>query len=100
MGANTPIVVPFVIQEARIMPRCETCGNDYENSFEITMDGESHTFDSFECAIHALAPRCGHCGCRVIGHGVDGDERTFCCSHCANQAGAPAASKTKRLTNH
>ena len=29
------------------------------------------TFDSFECAIHAMAPRCAHCQCHAIGHGVD-----------------------------
>jgi len=38
------------------MARCEVCGNDYDKSFEIMMKGKAHTFDSFECAIHALAP--------------------------------------------
>jgi hypothetical protein len=33
--------------------RCEVCGNMYDKSFEIRMGGESHVFDSFECAIHA-----------------------------------------------
>jgi len=28
-------------------------------------------FDSFECAIHRLAPACAHCGCKVVGHGVE-----------------------------
>ena len=51
------------------MARCEHCGNDYDKSFEITMRGESHTFDSFECAIHKLAPVCEHCGCKIVGHG-------------------------------
>jgi hypothetical protein len=38
------------------MARCEVCGNDYDNAFEVTTaKGQSHTFDSFECAIHALA---------------------------------------------
>src|SRR3712207_7513690 len=49
---------------------CEVCGNDYEMSFEVTAAGATHTFDSFECAIHAMAPVCEHCGCKVIGHGV------------------------------
>ena len=70
------------------MARCEVCGNDYDKAFEITMPGgDSHTFDSFECAIHALAPTCEHCGCRVIGHGVEADGRSFCCAHCAREAG-------------
>ncbi|MEX0716680.1 MAG: hypothetical protein WD066_08840 [Planctomycetaceae bacterium] len=72
------------------MPRCETCGNDYDQTFEIVKDGDSHVFDSFECAIHALAPRCAHCGCRVIGHGVQDDERIYCCAHCAQEAGVHA----------
>ena len=33
------------------MARCETCGNDYDKAFQVTMNGSSHTFDSFECAI-------------------------------------------------
>ena len=69
------------------MGRCEVCGNEYDKSFEVTMDGETHTFDSFECAIEALAPRCAHCGCRVIGHGVEAGERMFCCASCARMAG-------------
>jgi Rieske Fe-S protein len=69
------------------MPVCELCGNEYDKSFEVTMEGSTHTFDSFECAIHALAPTCEHCGCRVIGHGVESDSRIFCCAHCAQETG-------------
>ncbi len=69
------------------MARCETCGNDYDKSFEVVMEGRPHTFDSFECAIEALAPRCEHCGCRVIGHGVEADNRIFCCANCAEEGG-------------
>jgi hypothetical protein len=69
------------------MAVCETCGNDYDKSFEVTMHGQPHTFDSFECAIQALAPVCEHCNCRVIGHGVEADGRIFCCAHCADASG-------------
>ena len=48
------------------MAKCEICGNDYDKSFTVTMDGASHVFDSFECAIHMLAPTCSHCGCRIM----------------------------------
>jgi Rieske Fe-S protein len=68
------------------MGRCEVCGNDYDKSF-IVMDGNTHVFDSFECAIHALAPTCAHCGCRVIGHGAEAQGRIFCCAQCARQIG-------------
>jgi hypothetical protein len=71
----------------RGMATCEVCGNDYDKTFEVTRDGESHTFDSFECAIHALAPTCAHCGCRIIGHGVEGEGESFCCAHCAEASG-------------
>ena len=70
------------------MPRCEVCGNDYDKAMEISVGGGTHTFDSFECAIHALAPACDHCGCKVVGHGVEaGDGAFFCCAHCAREAG-------------
>jgi Rieske Fe-S protein len=69
------------------MAACEVCGNDYDKAFEVVKDGEAHTFDSFECAIQALAPICTHCSCRVIGHGVESDGRIFCCAHCATEAG-------------
>jgi hypothetical protein len=49
--------------------------------------GRTHTFDSFECAIHTLAPKCEHCGVRIIGHGLEKSGRMFCCDHCAEQAG-------------
>ena len=55
------------------MARCESCGNDYDKSFEVTAGGKRHTFDSFECAIHVLTPKCNHCGCRIVGHGVESE---------------------------
>ena len=69
------------------MARCEVCGNDYDKAFEVRRGGSSHVFDSFECAIHALAPTCEHCDCKVIGHGVEAEGRFYCCAHCARQAG-------------
>jgi hypothetical protein len=69
------------------MARCEVCGNDYDKTMEITVAGAHHTFDSFECAIQAIAPRCEHCGCAVIGHGVEADGHFYCCAHCASQEG-------------
>jgi len=67
------------------------CGNDYARSFEITVDGKRHTFDSFECAIHMVAPKCSHCGCHIIGHGIDAGEKVFCCAHCARESGVQGA---------
>lgn len=70
------------------MPICETCGNDYDKTFTVTVGRQSHVFDSFECAIQALAPTCDHCECRIIGHGVEADGKIYCCAHCAAHAGA------------
>jgi Zn finger protein HypA/HybF involved in hydrogenase expression len=69
------------------MAQCETCGNDYDKAFEVIMAGTSYTFDSFECAIQTLAPTCSHCGCRIIGHGVEADDTLYCCAHCAGKKG-------------
>ena len=72
------------------MGTCDTCGNTYDKVFEVVMGGKRHVFDSFECAIQALAPRCGRCHCRIIGHGVEQDAAIYCCAHCAHLGGANA----------
>lgn len=69
------------------MAQCEVCGNDYYLSFEVITSGVRHVFDSFECAIHRLAPVCDHCGCKIIGHGVEAKGTFFCGAHCAREVG-------------
>ena len=69
------------------MAVCDHCGNDYDKAFKVTMEGTTHTFDSFECAIQMMAPRCEHCACAIIGHGVEAGGKYFCCVHCAKHAG-------------
>ena len=69
------------------MATCETCGNDYDKAFQVTMNGKTHTFDSFECAIHSLAPTCQHCGIRIVGHGLEKSGTFYCCDHCAEREG-------------
>lgn len=73
------------------MARCEVCGNDYDMAFQVVAAGYTHTFDSFECAIHKLAPLCEHCGCHVIGHGIQAGGVFYCCAHCARESGAKGA---------
>jgi len=68
------------------MPTCEVCENNYDKSFEVIVHGVSHTFDSFECAIQALAPRCAHCRVMIVGHGIEAGGGFFCCAHCARQS--------------
>jgi 3-hydroxyisobutyrate dehydrogenase-like beta-hydroxyacid dehydrogenase len=66
---------------------CEVCGNDYDKPLRILAGGETRVFDSFECAIHAMAPRCSHCGIAIVGHGMECEARFYCCAHCAAQTG-------------
>ncbi|HEU4877986.1 MAG TPA: hypothetical protein VFT21_00950 [Gemmatimonadaceae bacterium] len=74
-------------QSEDAMAKCDVCGNNYDKSFTVTMAGDTHTFDSFECAIHALAPKCAHCGCKIIGHGVESAGTFYCCASCASMSG-------------
>lgn len=73
------------------MAQCETCGNDYDKAFVVTMNGREHTFDSFECAINRLAPECTRCGSRIIGHGVQAASVMYCGAHCAHEDGVEQA---------
>jgi hypothetical protein len=52
-----------------------------------------------------LAPACTHCGCSIIGHGVEMDGQLFCCAHCARhatsgEAGEPAMAGHKEVAAH
>lgn len=69
------------------MAKCDACGNDYDKAFQVLMQGNTYTFDSFECAVHLLAPTCSNCGIRIIGHGLEAGGRMFCCDHCAEAQG-------------
>ena len=69
------------------MAKCEVCGNDYDKAFEVRFAGQRHMFDSFECAIHRLAPVCEHCGCKIVGHGVEAQSHYYFCANCALAVG-------------
>jgi hypothetical protein len=85
------------MSEAEKLLKCDTCGNDYDKAFTVSMPDlagsmntnskKTGTFDSFECAIHAFAPKCAHCGCRIVGHGVEDNGTMFCCASCAKHEG-------------
>ena len=59
----------------------------HDKAFTVDGGDGTQTFDCFECAIHALAPVCDHCGCKVVGHGVEASGAFFCCASCARMAG-------------
>ena len=73
------------------MARCEVCGNEYHLSFEVIAAGNRHVFDSFECAIHRLAPVCENCGVKIIGHGIEANGTFYCCANCARARGVGGA---------
>ncbi|MGZ4305459.1 MAG: hypothetical protein ACXVSL_11420 [Solirubrobacteraceae bacterium] len=58
---------------------------------EIIRSDKRQVFDSFECAINALAPPRAHCGCKIIGHGIESEGSFYCCAHCAHAAGVREA---------
>ncbi len=64
------------------MVMCDVCGNNSDQPIEIKRREKTGVFDSFECAIHAIAPVCGHCGCKIIGHPTYALGTSFCCDHC------------------
>jgi hypothetical protein len=30
---------------------------------------------------------CEHCGCRIVGHGLEDKGKFYCCEHCAQHEG-------------
>ena len=70
-----------------MMGKCYVCGNEYDKTFRVNMNGNEYTFDSFECAAHQLAPTCEHCNVKIVGHGVEADNKIFCCANCADASG-------------
>jgi hypothetical protein len=51
---------------------------------EIRVGGMTHVFDNFECAIYALTPRRAHCGCQILGDGMESNGAFFRCALCAD----------------
>jgi nitrite reductase/ring-hydroxylating ferredoxin subunit len=60
-----------------------------------TQADKTLTFDSFECAIHAMAPRCAHCQCHVIGHGIEAGGAIYCSAHCAKHQSSTQECRTQ-----
>lgn len=69
------------------MARCDGCGNEYDNPIEVVTGDRKGFFDSFECAIQVLAPRCASCGVSIIGHGMEQGGIFYCCASCALKGG-------------
>lgn len=74
---------------------CDNCNNSYDKSFTIILNDKDYVFDSFECAINMLAPKCFHCKTRIIGHGVEDNEYIFCCANCARHTNSDCELKDR-----
>jgi hypothetical protein len=67
--------------------RCVNCGLDIEKDYILLINGTEYTFDSFECAINFVAPRCTNCNSIITGRGVHVGNEVYCsstCSHAVN----------------
>ncbi|MFN8791902.1 MAG: hypothetical protein ACK5Y2_10660 [Bdellovibrionales bacterium] len=67
--------------------QCEVCGNSYDKMMIVLIGYQRHQFDSFECAIHALAPHCQRCDVRILRHGHEKEGLYYCCASCARLSG-------------
>lgn len=79
------------------MPVCDGCGRDapVARTFTVAVGENVGRFDSVQCAITVMAPRCPRCCCRVLGHGADGHHGLiFCCEHCRDEWGTGPAEVT------
>ncbi|WP_114854908.1 hypothetical protein [Brachybacterium sp. YJGR34] len=74
---------------------CDVCGNEYHTPLSISQGDRVGVFDSFECAAQAMAPVCAHCGCRILGHGVEQEASVYCCANCARH-GAENGVRSRR----
>lgn len=67
------------------MAKCGACGNDHDRTFQVLSQIQTRTFDSFQGAIHRLAPACTCCGLRIVGQGLEKDGRIYCGGLCADR---------------
>lgn len=69
-----------MVQEAR----CMNCGVNIEKDYILFINGAEYTFDSFECAVNFVAPRCTNCNTIIMGHGIKSADNIYCSSSCAH----------------
>jgi hypothetical protein len=67
------------------MAQCEVCSNKYDKGLEVMLPGRDIRLTALS-ARSGDGPACEHCGCNVIGYGIEVSGRFFCCAHCAKAA--------------
>lgn len=63
--------------------RCVNCGVNIEKDYILFINGAEFTFDSFECAVNFVAPRCANCNTIIMGHGIKSAEDIYCSTFCS-----------------
>ncbi|MFA6237893.1 MAG: hypothetical protein WC635_11235 [Bacteriovorax sp.] len=72
-----------------VQERCMNCGVNIEKDYILFINGTEFTFDSFECAINFVAPRCANCNTIVMSRGLRSGEEVFCSDSCLNSEQHP-----------
>lgn len=67
---------------------CDECGNEYDEAFEVRLQGQPESFDSLACALEAMTPRCAHCDARVEEPAASWGDRVYCSPNCAERGRA------------
>lgn len=65
--------------------RCMNCGLNIEKDYILYINGTEFSFDSFECAINFVAPRCAHCNKIILDRGIKHDDEIFCNPFCRKE---------------
>ena len=65
--------------------RCVNCGSNIEKDYILFINGAEFVFDSFECAVKFVAPRCAHCNSIIMGKGFSKSDELFCSVSCSNE---------------
>lgn len=67
-----------MVQEAR----CEKCGLNIEKDYILFINGKEFTFDSYDCAVNFVAPRCAHCNSIIAHREIKHREEAYCSQYC------------------
>jgi DNA end-binding protein Ku len=84
-----------VLSDDEIRAACPKTTQTIE--IESFVDAQEIPFVHFERP-YKLAPSCAHCGCRILGHGIQADTAIYCCAHCARESGVGRAVDNTTLT--
>ena len=75
------------------MAICATCGNDYDKGSPSPGRRQDRDVRQRRMRGGELAPECAHCGCRILGHGIESPTR-FSAAHTAHVRTATPTSTT------